>query len=263
MKKILIFALAFLMLLSCIACSDTNNTDPADTTAPLPGSKYPLTSELPMEKRPPVLQSGGLNVSEKKPFDKNDPRKKYLEEKYGVTAYLVTEPTEAAPFTTFELEGYLGRFHMFSKEALIAMGSSEESITADYTDNAYYTVAYSEIYEYFAQAAKACGVTVDRMIIQARIGNLHPYHTNKSFAECLSSIANKKMKQFDIRFYGDFDNGDDSIEKLLSELDKLDFMGRAVFYNVLKDIGTLTNEDLMDYMASKDYVQQSKVQQVN
>jgi hypothetical protein len=258
MKKVLIFALALVMLLACVACSNTpdnNGSTPNknDNSSLLAGSKHPLTSETPMEKRPPVSQVGGMNASEKKPFDKNDPRKKYLEEKYGVTAYLVSEKQPGSIYSIFALEGYEGTFQLFAKEDLIATGASEESITTDYTDNAYFTVAYVEIYEYFARAIEASGITVDRMIIKQRIGNVNPYDPNKSFTECLASAPNG-AKRFEIRLYGDFDNGDDVCTKLFMEIQKLDFIGTVSFYNVLKDISNLTNDDLMDYKTSKDYV---------
>ena len=133
-----------------------------------------------MEKRPPVSQVGGINALEKKPFDKNDPRKKYLEEKYGVTAYLVSEKQPGSIYSIFALEGYEGAFQLFAKEDLIATGAPEELITADYTDNAYFTVAYVEIYEYFALAIEASGITVDRMIIIQRTGNVNPYDRSKN-----------------------------------------------------------------------------------
>ncbi len=258
MKKILIIVLTLLMLLSCIACSNTpdNNgstPDKNDNSSLLAGSKHPLTSETPLEQRPPVAQAGGMDASGKKPFDKNDPRKKYLEEKYGVTAYLVSEKQPGSIYSIFALEGYEGTFQLFAKEDLIATGTPEESITTDYTDNAYFTVAYVEIYEYFAQAIKASGVTVDRMIIKQKTGNVNPYDPNKSFTECLASAPNG-AKRFEIRLYGDFDNGDDVCTKLFMEIQKLDFIGTVSFYNVLKDISNLTNDDLMDSNTSKDYV---------
>ena len=259
MKKSLLFVLAVVMLLSCVACSNTNNNDDSafpenDNSTPLAGSKHPLTSETPMEKRPPVSRADGMDASGKKPFDKNDPRKKYLEEKYGVTAYLVSEKQPGSIFSIFALEGYEGTFQLFAKEDLIAMGTPEESITTDYTDNAYFTVAYTEIYEYFARAIEASGITVDRMIIKQKTGNVNPYDPNKSFAECLVSTDNASYKRFAVYLYGDFDNGDDVCTKLFMEIQKLDFIGTVSFYNVLKDISNLTNDDLMDSMTSKDYV---------
>lgn len=254
MKRIFIIVLVMMMLLSCVACSDTNNND-AETgnSTPLAGSKHPLTSETPMEQRPPVSQVGGMNASEKKPFDKNDPRKKYLEEKYGVTAYLVSEKQPGSIYSIFALEGYEGTFQLFAKEDLIATGASEESITTDYTDNAYSTVAYVEIYEYFAQAIEASGVTVDRMIIKHKTGNINPYDPNKSFTECLAS-APMRAKRFEIHLYGEFGIDGEACTKLFMALQELDFTGWVSFYNISKDISGLTNDDLMDYMTSKDYV---------
>ena len=260
MKKIFIITLALAMLLSCCACSNVNNTNNVqgdipsanDSSNSLPGSKHPLTSETPMEQRPPISNAGGMDASEKKPFDRNDPRKKYLEEKYGVTAYLVSEKQPGSIYSIFALEGYEGTFQLFAKEDLIATGAPEELITADYTDNAYFTVAYVEIYEYFAQAVKASGVTVDRMIIKPRTGNVNTYDPNKSFAECL---ANASKKRFEIRLYGEFGTDGEACTKLFMELQKLDFTGTVSFYNILKDISDLTNDDLMDYMTSKDYVE--------
>ena len=247
MGKIIIFLLAMMMLISCCACSNAN-----DSSNSLPGSKHPLTSETPMEQRPLISKVGGMDTSEKKPFDKNDPRKKYLEEKYGVVAYLVSEKQQGSIYSIFALEGYEGTFQLFAKEDLIAIGTPEESITADYTDNAYFTVAYVEIYEYFAQAVKASGVTVDRMIIKPRTRNVNTYDPDKSFVECL---ANASYKQFDICLYGEFGTDGKACTKLLTELQKLDFTGTASFYNILKDISNLTNDDLMDYKTSKDYVE--------
>lgn len=258
MKKILLITLALLMLLGCVACSNTpdnNGSTPNknDNSGLLAGSKHPLTSETPMEKRPPVAQSGGMDASEKKPFDKNDPRKKYLEEKYGVTAYLVSEKQPGSIYSIFALEGYEGTFQLFAKEDLIAIGTPEELITADYTDNAYFTVAYVEIYEYFARAIEASGITVDRMIIKQRTGNVNPYDPNKSFTECLASAPNG-AKRFEICLYGEFGTDGEACTKLFMALQELDFTGRVSFYNVLKDISNLTNDDLMDSNTAKDYV---------
>ena len=267
MKKIIALLLATMMMVSMVACSNTpdNNgstPDKNDNSSLLAGSKHPLTPETPMEQRPPVAQAGGMDASGNKPFDKNDPRKKYLEEKYGVTAYLVSEKQPGSIYSIFALEGYEGTFQLFAKEDLIAIGTPEENVTTDYTDNAYFTVAYVEIYEYFARAIEASGITVDRMIIKQRTGNVNPYDPNKSFTECLASARNG-AKRFEIRLYGDFDNGDDVCTKLFMEIQKLDFIGTVSFYNVLKDISNLTNDDLMDYNTSKDYVVSSyPVQQV-
>ena len=76
---------------------------------------------------------------------------------------------------------------------------------------------------------------------------------NKSFTECLAS-ASKGAKRFEIHLYGDFDNGDHVCTRLFMEIQKLDFIGTVSFYNVLKDISNLTNDDLMDYNTAKDYV---------
>ena len=166
MKKILTIVFAMIMLLSCVACSNTNSNDTKDSTDLLPGSKYPLPSELPMEMRP--LQADD-KASDKKPFENDDPRKKYLEEKYGLTAYLVEERTESRITTLFTLEGYEKTFHLYTKEDLI-------------------------------------------------------------------------------------DGGDDAYGKLFMELQNLDFVGTVSFYNTLQDISGLTNDDLMNYTTSKDYV---------
>lgn len=253
MKKILTVILAMMMLLACVACSNTNNTDTMDSTDSLPGSKYPLPSELPMEKRPLQEDNKALN---KKPFEDNDPRKKYLEEKYGLTAYLVEERNESRLTTLFTLAGYEKTFSLYTKDDLIDQGVPTESISGDYIDNAYFTVAYSEIYEYFNQAIEASGVTVDRMIIKERVRYYATslYDPNKSFAECLASTDNKSYKRFEIRIYGDFENSDDACVKLFTELQNLDFAGTVSFYDTLQDISALTNDDLMDYMTYKDYV---------
>jgi len=253
MKKILTIVLAMMMLLSCVACSNTNSNDTMDSTELLPGSKYPLPSELPMEMRP--LQADD-KASDKKPFENDDPRKKYLEEKYGLTAYLVEERTESRITTLFTLEGYEKTFHLYTKEDLIDSGVSAEDISGDYIDNAYFTVAYSEIYEYFNQAIEASGVAVDRLIIKERVRYYATsiYDLNKSFAECLASTDNKSYKRFEIRLYGDFGSSDDAYGKLFMELQKLDFVGTVSFYNTLQDISGLTNDDLMNYTTSKDYV---------
>ena len=153
MKKILTFALAMVMLLSCVACS-SNTSNPADGLNPNPNleKKYPLPAELPVEKRP--LQADN-RVADKKPFADNDPRKKYLEDKYGLTAYLIEEKTASRITTLFTLEGYEKAFQLYTKEDLISNGASAESLPEDYIDNAYFTVAYAEIYEYFEKAIKA------------------------------------------------------------------------------------------------------------
>ena len=131
-----------------------------------------------------------------------------------------------------------------------------ESIPEDYIDNAYFTVAYAEIYEYFNQAIEASGVAVDRMIIKERVRYYATsiYDTNKSFAECLASTDNKSYKRFEMHLYGDFGEGDDAYRKLYMEIQKLDCCGTVSFYEILKDISSLTNDDLRDYSTYKDYV---------
>lgn len=256
MKKVLIFALALVMLFSCVACSDNNDADPEDTSAPLPGSKYPLLSELPMEMRPPVKDEAGRDPSNRKPFNSNDPRKKYLEDKYGVTAYLIEERTAARLTTLFTLDGYEKIFALYAKDDLIKEGVPAESIPNDYIDNAYFTVAYSEIYEYFAKAVEASGVKIERMIIKDRVMYYATsvYDPNKSFAECLASTDRTNAKRFEIRLYADFGEGDEAYKKLFREIQKLDFTGTLNFYDIIKDISNLTNDDLMDYSTYKDYV---------
>ena len=240
MKRIFIIVLAMMMLLSCVACSDMNNND-AETgnSTPLAGSKHPLTAETPMEQRPLL---GDFQSSSKNHFDRYDPRKKYLEEKYGVTAYLGYEKTQSRMYTTFYLEGYEGTFKLYDKEDLIAAGTPEELITADYMDDAYFTVAYVEIYEYFAQAIKESGVTVDRLIIDP-MGGKSPYDPNKPFADQLPSVRDSD-KAFSIGIYGDFSQNNDAVDRLLMALEKLDFVGKVVIRQVLQDISNVNNTDL-------------------
>ena len=249
MKKILTVVLALLMLLSCVACSK-NNTDPADgPNPPINDGTKPGQTDTPIELRPPVHYHGANPETDKKPFDRNDPRKKYLEDKYGVTAYLVAEKTPAALYSLFALEGYEGIFRLFARADLVASGAQEESITTDYVDDAYFTIAYAEIYAYFAQAIKASGVTADRMIVEYKGSQSFMYDQNKSFVEGLASAPNG-AKRFNLTIYGNFSRGDAAIDKLLAELDKLDFTGQIEFRQVLQDISNVTNTDLQNDTAS-------------
>ena len=248
MKKILTFILSVLMLFSCVSCSGGNE---------LSGAKRPLPSTLPMEKRPATVGSEQFADAERKAFSNSDPRKKYLEDKYGVTAYLVAENTGAL-CDYFALKGYDGVFQLYAKEDLLAEGVSEEYLVADYIDNAYFTVAYAEIYEYFEEAVEKSGVKIDRMIIgcnRVRYFATGLYDLDKSFEECLESMDNAAFKRFEIIVYGDFKNADNAAGKLLVEFDKLDFIGSVVFYNVVQDIDKLTNDDLSDYSIYKDYIE--------
>ncbi len=257
MRKILIFVLAMVMLLSCVACSNTSDKDPGAGTNP--------PSDIPIELRPPVNNFGTNPETDKKPFDKDDPRKKYLEDKYGVTSYLVAEIPDAPPFpySIIALEGYESAFRLYAKADLVDAGVAEETITTDYVDDAYFTIAYAQIYEYFAQAVKASGAPVDRIIIQYCGMPTSIYDPNKSFEDCLASTDNKLYKFFNLYFYGEFVDGDDSVDKLIAELEKIGFKSTIRFYKVLQDISSLTNDDLMDYKIYGDYVRSWKLASIN
>lgn len=266
MKRILIIVLAMMMLISCVACSNNNNTtDPTDGTKPSvndntnptnpgqtdntsPTNPSTKPSDLPIEQRPPIDDVGGDNVN-KQQFPDNDPRKQYLEDKYGVTAYLVAEKTAASLHTVVALEGYDATFHLYAKEDLVATGASADSIATDYVDDGYFVVAYADVYQYFTQAAKAAGVTVNRIIVEYKGSRTFMYDHNKAFTEMLAS-APDNAKRFNLVIYGDFDDDNNAIGKLLMALDELDFAGQVEFRHVLQDISNVTNTELLHDAAS-------------
>ena len=267
MKRILIIVLAMMMLISCVACSNNNNTtDPTnnntnptnqgqtDNTSPTKPSDSSIEVQPPVESRPDI--SG-----DKQQFAANDPRKQYLEEKYGVTAYLVAEKTAASLHTVVALEGYDATFHLYAKEDLVATGASADSITTDYVDNGYFVVAYADVYQYFTQAAKAAGVTVNRIIVEYKGSRTFMYDHNKAFTEMLAS-APDNAKRFNLVIYGDFDDDNNAIGKLLMALEELDFTGQVEFRHVLQDISNVTNTELLHDAASV-YSQFSERQRIN
>lgn len=250
MKKILIFALAMVILLSCVACSGENATDPtSDPNSTVNNGAKPEYDDTPIELRPPANNHGKDIEADKKPFDQNDPRKQYLENKYGVNAYLVAEKTPASLYSLFALEGYEGAFRLFAKTDLIANGAPEDYFTTDYVDDAWFAILYAEIYAYFAQAAKDVGVDVDRIIVESQCVQSLMYDHNKPFAESLAS-AHNGAKRFNLIVYGDFSLGDDAIDKLIAAFDKLDFTGRVEFRTALQDISNVTNDNLCSDTAS-------------
>lgn len=272
MKRIFIIVLAMVMLFSCVACSNNNTTDPTDGTKPPvndntnptnPGQNDNTSPTKPsdssIEVQPPVESYPDIS-GDKQQFATNDPRKQYLEEKYGKTAYLVVEKTASSLHTVVALEGYDATFHLYAKEDLVATGASADSIATDYVDNGYFVVAYADVHQYFTQAAKAAGVTVNRIIVQYKGGIMFMYDHNKAFAEMLASAPNN-AKRFHLVIYGDFNDDNNAIGKLLMALDKLDFTGQVEFRHVLQDISNVTNTELLHDAASV-YSQFSELQRI-
>lgn len=256
MKKIFILMLATVMLFSCVACSN-NTTDPSDDTKPPvndntnPGqtdNTSPTTpSDLPIELQPPV--ESRPDVLTKQDFPANDSRKLYLEEKYGVTAYLMAEKTAGGIYTLVSLEGHPGVFHLFAKEDLVATGTPEDYITTDYVDDAWFAILYADIYAYFAQAAKDAGVAVDRIIVESKCAQWFMYDHTKPFVEGLASAPNG-AKRFYLTVYGDWTQDPYALGKVLTALDELDFAGQITFRQVLQDISNVSNTDLVNDKSS-------------
>ena len=241
MKRLLIFVFATVMLLSCAACSNTQDKDTGKNSAP--------HSNIPIELCPPADNHGSNPEVDKKPFNKNDPRKQYLEGKYGVTAYLVAEKTTGGIYSLFALEGYEGAFRLFAKTDLVATGAPEDSITTDYVDDAWFAILYADIYAYFAQAVKDAGVDIDRIIVESKCVQSLMYDHNKPFVEELAS-APKGAKRFALTIYGDFIQNPSAIDTLFKAFDELDFTGYIEFRQVLQDISNVSNTDLIHNPAS-------------
>lgn len=250
MKRIFIIVLAMMMLLSCVACSNTNTADPMGGSKPtVNNDAKPGQPDLPIELRPPADNHGSNPEADKKPFDKNDPRKQYLEDRYGVTSYLVAEKTPAALYSLFALEGYEGAFRLFAKTDLVASGTPEEYITTDYVDDAWFVILYADIYAYFAQVAKDAGVTVDRIIVESKCAQWFMYDHTKPFVEGLASAPNG-AKRFYLTVYGDWTQDPYALGKVLTALDELDFAGQITFRQVLQDISNVSNTDLVNDKSS-------------
>lgn len=270
MKRILIIVLAMMMLLSCVACSNNNTTDPTDGTKPSvndttnptnPGQTdntsptkptSPSTPpDVPKEEQPPVAGDDFVN-EDSVPFDTNDARKLYLENKYGVTASFV--PNISNEYVSyFTLEGYSGVFTLWSKEQLAELGADEKCLQHDFVDNAYFTIEYAQVYQYFANAISETGVKIDRLIVEYNGRWPYIYDASKSFAECLSSTDDAKLKKFNIYVYGTFSEENNAIN-IVDALDALDCNGSLRLYQVVEDISSLSNADLMSTVKSYDYV---------
>lgn len=270
MKKVLIIVLAMMMLFSCVACSTNNTTDPTDGTKPSvndntnptnPGQNdntsptnptSPSTpSNVPMEEQPPVAGYDIVN-EDSVPFDTNDARKLYLESKYGVTASFV--PNVSNEYVSyFTLEGYSGVFSLWSKEQLAELGADEKCLQHDFVDNAYFTIEYAQVYQYFANAISKKAVTIDRLIVEYNGKWPYIYDASKSFAECLSSTDDAKLKKFNIYVYGTFSE-ENNASDIIDALDALDVNGSIRLYQVIEDISSLSNADLMSTNKSYDYV---------
>lgn len=249
MKKFFLLALTMAMLLTCVACSA-----PAEESSNLT-PKRPLTADLPLDMRPLTQNHGDIADIEPTPFPKNDPRKQYLENKYGVTAYLVAENPSGAHYTYFTLEGYEGIFQLYTREDLLALNVPEENIPAEYVDTAYFTVAYGDMVSYFAKSSTASGVKVERIIVQYR-GSWYTsfkFDLEKDFAACLAETENAAQRRFQIYIYGDFSDPNNP-GPMTQELEKLNFSGTVTFYHILQDISALSNDDLISYKY-RDYLQ--------
>ena len=264
MKKVLIFALALVMLLACVACSNNNQTDNTDPTS---GSKLPpinnttpgqnenpsgnngnndnnntdnnntgttpvLPTDLPVELRAPTIDKNYWLYT-KKPFDANDPRKAYIENKYGVTAYLLERegnPEFNNYSTHFALEGYEDCF----------------TLTNDYVDTAWFAVMYPDIQAYFAKVIQDSGITVDRVIVESKCTTWDVYDHTKPFADAFAT-APATAKKFNLTIYGSSENDADSdaVSNLLFALEELN-MGGNVYYRVVsQDISEVTNTQLL------------------
>lgn len=265
MKKVLIFALALVMLLACVACSNNNQTDNTDTTSgselppinnTMPGQnenpsgnngndgndtgyKPQMPADLPVELRAPITDRSYWSCT-KKPFEANDPRKVYLENKYGVTAYLLEHPGNPefnATGTHFALEGFEDAFKLYSPEQLIAIGVPEEYQADDYVDNAWFAVMYPEIQAYFAKIVQDSGMTVDRVIVECKVLGWKMYDIHQPFADSLKT-ASKDKTTFNLYIYGGPENDvwADATQNLLWELEDLNLQGRVTYYKVLEDI---------------------------
>ena len=261
MKRILIIVLAMMMLLSCVACSNNNNTtDPTDGTKPSvndptnptkPGQTDNTSPTKPIyssfDIKPPVDVNPNVPYTNNA-FAANDPRKLYLEEKYGVKAYLVEEKTDGRLYALVSLEGYDGTIRLFAKTDLVNNGAPADRIATDYVDDGYFIVSYAEMYAYFAKAVQDAGVTVDRLIVEYKGPDYFMFDPTQDFATSLASAPNA-AKRFNITVYDDFVNNTMSVGKILDALKALDFTGSVQFQQVLQDISNVSNTDLKNDFA--------------
>ena len=280
MMRILIIVLAMMMLISCVACSNNNQTDNTDPTS---GSKLPpinnttpgqnenpsgnngnndnntdnnntgttpvLPTDLPVELRAPTIDRNYWLYT-KKPFDANDPRKAYIENKYGVTAYLLERegnPEFNNYSTHFALEGYEDCFTLYTKDQLSNAGDAAANITTDYVDTAWFAVMYPEIQTYFAKIVQDAGITAERVIVEYRF-KWQMYDINQPFADALKA-APQSQTAFNVHIYVNPENDvtAEARTNVIFALDELNLRGRITCYQVLQDISELPTYRVLNH----------------
>ena len=262
MKKFLTFILAIVMLISCVACNntksaeetqptvnDTNSTENAINNSNVGGNssgyKAQLPADLPLELRAPTSDSSYKYLT-KKPFEENSPIKAYLENKYGVTAYMLENPNYPdfnKNFVHFTLEGFEASFTIYSKEYVVSTGVSADSITTDYVDTAWFTVMYPDIQAYFAKIIQDAGVSVERVVVEEKCAWWFSYDTAQPFGDALKAAPEGGTK-FNLTLYGSDDDYQYAFDVLIGALDRLNLRGRMNYRCVTQDISNVSNSEL-------------------
>lgn len=268
MKKFLTFILAIVMLISCVACNntksaeetqptvnDTNSTENANNNSNVGGNssgyKAQLPADLPLELRAPT-EDASYKYLTQKPFEENSPIKAYLENKYGVTAYMLENPNYPdfnKNFVHFTLEGFEASFTIYSKEYVVSTGVSADSITTDYVDTAWFTVMYPDIQAYFAKIIQDAGVSVERVVVEQKCAWWFSYDTAQPFGDALKAAPVGGTK-FNLSIYGSVENevGSYAVNNMIAALEELNLKCNVKYYVVLQDITDVSNKDLLsDY----------------
>lgn len=268
MKKFLTFILAIVMLISCVACNNTNTTDSTDGTQPTvnetnntenitdnigngTGYKAQLPADLPVELRAPT-EDASYKYLTQKPFEENSPIKAYLENKYGVTAYMLEYPNNPdfnKNYVHFTLEGFEDSFVIYPKEYMVSPGVSAVSITTDYVDTAWFAVMYPDIQAYFAKIIRDAGVSVERVVVEEKCAWWFMYDPTQPFGDALKAAPLGGTK-FNLSIYGSVENevGSYAVNNMIAALEKLNLKCNVKYYVVLQDITDVSNKDLL-----KDY----------
>ena len=270
MKKILTFILAIVMLISCVACNntksaeetqptvnDTNSTENANNNSNVGGNssgyKAQLPADLPVELRAPTEDSFYPHYTQK-PLEKNSPIKAYLENKYGVTAYMLENsnyPDFNKKSTHFTLEGFDDSFIVYSKEYMVSTGTPAELITTDYVDTAWFSVMYPDIQAYFAKVIKDAGVSVERVVVEEKCAWWFSYDPTQPFGDALKAAPSGGTK-FNLSIYGSVENevGSYAVNNLIAALEELNLKGNVKYYVVLQDITDVSNKALLNDYAN-------------
>ena len=155
MKKIIIFALATVMLISCVACSNTpDNSAPTIPVGTEPVATEPTTTE-PAETEPEATEPAETEPAERvKPEIKVVTIDEYMTEKYGTYEFARSEPW----FEMYRIKNGTVSVFVYKHEEL-RYGINLEGVydymfTYNWADNGYWQVNADKIEAYYDNLMK-------------------------------------------------------------------------------------------------------------